>query len=86
MKKLITLLTALILLFASASLAEEAFRTDEAGHPVFTNLEEANQHSTGSMLRSDCNIIIVAKDNTYYRIKRHIPLILIYIFMVIHLM
>ena len=67
MKKLITLLTALILLFASASLAEEAFRTDEAGHPVFTNLEEANQHSTGSMLRSDCNIIIVAKDNTYYR-------------------
>ena len=67
MKKLIALLTALILLFASASLAEEAFRTDEAGHPVFTNLEEANQHSTGSMLRSDCNIIIVAKDNTYYR-------------------
>ena len=74
MKKLIALLTALILLFSSVAFAADTylpadapFDTDESGHPVFTNLEDANQHGNGGMLESDYYIIIVAKDNTYYR-------------------
>ncbi len=74
MKKLIALLTALILLFSSVAFAagtylpaDAPFDTDESGHPVFTNLEDANQHGNGGMLESDYYIIIVAKDNTYYR-------------------
>ena len=72
MKKLIALLTALILLFSSVAFAADTylpvadtpFNTDEYGRPVFTNLEDANQHGNGGMLESDYYIIIVAKDNT----------------------
>ena len=53
MKKLITLLTALILLFTSAVLAEETFKTDEAGHPVFGNFGEARQFSQNGLVESD---------------------------------
>ena len=68
MKKLIALLTALILLFTSAALAEEAFKTDEAGHPVFGNFGEARQFSQNGLVESDFYMILVAKENTFYRV------------------
>ena len=68
MKKLVTLLTALTLMFASAALAEAAFKTDEAGHPVFENFGEAKQYSNVGQIEPDCYIILVQEDNTVYRI------------------
>ena len=69
MKKLITLLTALILLFTSAVLAEETFSTDEAGHPVFGNFGEARKFSQNGLVESDFYMILVAKENTFYRVE-----------------
>ena len=66
LKKLIILLTALILLFASAALAEETFKTDEAGHPVFENFGEASLSSPGLYTLDKC-FTIVEYRNTYYR-------------------
>ena len=59
MKKLVTLLTALTLMFTSAALAETAFKTDEAGHPVFENFGEAKQYARAGLIESDYYMIIV---------------------------
>ena len=69
MKKLVTLLTALTLTFTSAALAETAFKTDEAGHPVFENFGEAKQYARAGLIESDYYMIIVPEDHTFYRIR-----------------
>ena len=69
MKKLVTLLTALTLMFTSAALAETAFKTDEAGHPVFENFGEAKQYARAGLIESDYYMIIVPEDHTFYRIR-----------------